>query len=66
MGKILEKLPRLRGPLAYVFGQRYVKKGDLANARLFYKSALVDAARDGGDPLLEKLVKAELDRLGTK
>jgi tetratricopeptide (TPR) repeat protein len=66
MGKILEGSPRLRGPLGYVFGQRYVKKNDLVNARLFYKSAIYDAGRDGGDPLLEKLAKAELDRLGTK
>jgi tetratricopeptide (TPR) repeat protein/predicted Ser/Thr protein kinase len=56
----LAKRPRLRGPLAYVFGARYVKKGDAANAAMFYKSALEDAAQD---PRLNKLAQSELDRL---
>jgi tetratricopeptide (TPR) repeat protein/predicted Ser/Thr protein kinase len=63
IAKQIESLPRLRGPLAYVFGARYVKKNDRASALLFYKSAVYDAGREGGDPLLLKLAQAEVDTL---
>ncbi len=63
---LLEKLPELRGPLAYVFGARYVKKGDPKTALLFYRSALADAARDPAQPLLQRLAQAEIDRLSAK
>jgi tetratricopeptide (TPR) repeat protein len=49
--------PKLRGPLAYVFGQRYAKKGDAANAAMFYKSAVDDAAREPAQPLLRRLAQ---------
>jgi predicted Ser/Thr protein kinase len=63
IAKQIEALPRLRGPLAYIFGARYTKKGDRTSALLFYKSAVYDARRDGGDPLLLKLAELEADRL---
>ncbi len=58
--------PRLRGPVAYVFGQRYAKKGDPAHALMFYRSALEDAAREPAQPLLRKLAQAEIDGLDPK
>ncbi len=63
VAKILEPHPALRGPVAWVFGERYAKKGDLANARLFYKSALADAAREPSLETLKPLAQAGLDRL---
>jgi hypothetical protein len=66
VAKMLESAPRLRGPLAYIFGQRYAKKEDAATALLFYKSALHDAGRETPDPLLRRLAQAGIDRLEPK
>jgi hypothetical protein len=63
---LLEKLPKLRGPLAYVFGQRYVKKGDPKTALMFFKAAASDADRDPSYPLLQRLAKTEIDALAPK
>jgi hypothetical protein len=63
---LLEKQPRLRGPLAYVFGQRYVKKGDPKTGLMFYKAAASDADRDPSYPLLQRLAKTEIDALTPK
>jgi tetratricopeptide (TPR) repeat protein/predicted Ser/Thr protein kinase len=60
---LLEKIPKLRGPLAYVFGQRYLKKGDPKTALMFFKSAAADADLDPPQPLLKRLVQTELDAL---
>ena len=64
VSKLLERNPTLRGPLAYIFGQRYVKKGDSKYALLFYRSAVADADRDPPQPLLRKLAQAEIEALG--
>jgi hypothetical protein len=63
---LLEKHPRLRGPLAYVFGQRYVKKGDSKTALMFYKAAASDADREPPYALLQRLAKTEIDALAPK
>jgi hypothetical protein len=63
---LLEKLPRLRGALAYIFGQRYVKKGDTKFALMFHKAAAADADREPADPLLKRLAQAEIDALAPK
>ncbi len=63
VAKLLERNPKLRGPLAYIFGQRYVKKGDPKTGLMFYKSAAADAERDPAQPLLKKLAQAEIDSL---
>ncbi len=60
---ILEKRPALRGPMAWVFGERYAKKGDLANARMFFKAALADAGREPSIEAVKPLAQAGLDRL---
>jgi tetratricopeptide (TPR) repeat protein/predicted Ser/Thr protein kinase len=64
VAKLLERNLKLRGPLAYVFGQRYVKKGDPKFALMFYRSASADADRDPPQPLLKKLAQTEIDALG--
>ncbi len=66
VGTLLEKLPRLRGALAYVFGQRYVKKGDPKVALMFFKAASADADREPPRPLLKRLAQAEIDALAPK
>jgi len=63
---LLEKNPALRGPLAYVFGNRYVKKGDPKTALAFFKSALADSAREPAQPILQRLAQAEIDALTPK
>jgi len=63
---LLEKLPRLRGALAYIFGQRYVKKGDPKTALMFFKAAAADADRDPAWPLLQRLAKIDVDALAPK
>jgi tetratricopeptide (TPR) repeat protein len=63
---LLEKNPKLRGPLAYVFGQRYVKKGQRDVALIFFKSASADADREPAQPLLKRLSQTELDALVPK
>jgi tetratricopeptide (TPR) repeat protein/predicted Ser/Thr protein kinase len=63
---LLEKSPRLRGPLAYVFGQRYVKKGDPKTALMFFRAAASDADRDPSYPLLQRLARTEIDALAPK
>jgi len=63
---LLEKLPRLRGALAYVFGQRYLKKGDPKVALMFFKAASADADREPARPLLKRLAQAEIDALRPK
>ena len=64
--KLLDRNPKLRGPLAYIFGQRYVKKGDSKTGLVFYRSASSDADRDPSQPLLKKLVQIEIDALSPK
>ena len=66
VAKLLERMPKLRGPLAYIFGQRYVKKGDPKTAAMFYRSAAVDADREPPQPLLKRLAKVEIDALAPK
>jgi hypothetical protein len=63
---LLEKNPKLRGPLAYVFGQRYVKKSQPEVALMFFKSASSDADREPAQPLLKRLARTELDALAPK
>src|SRR6185295_10217533 len=60
---LLEKLPVLRGSLAYVFGARYVKKGDPKTALMFYKAAAADADREPPYPILKQLAQAQIDAL---
>jgi tetratricopeptide (TPR) repeat protein len=60
---LLEKNPKLRGSLAYVFGHRYLKKADPKTALMFFKSAAADAVREPAQPLLQRLSQAELDAL---
>jgi hypothetical protein len=52
--------PRLRGPIAYVMGHRYLSLERPAQAAMFFQTALEDAP--AGSPL-ESLVQTELDRL---
>ena len=63
---LFEKIPKLRGPLAYVFGKRYMKKGDPKTALMFYKSASADADREPALPMLKRLAQTELDALAPK
>jgi tetratricopeptide (TPR) repeat protein len=63
---LLEKNPKLRGPLAYVFGQRYVKKSQPEVALMFFKGASSDADREPAQPLLKRLSQTELDALAPK
>ena len=64
--KLLDRNPKLRGPLAYIFGQRYVKKGDPKTGLMFYRSASADAVREPSQPLLKKLAQFEIDALSPK
>jgi tetratricopeptide (TPR) repeat protein len=66
VAKLLEKSPTLRGPLGYVFGQRYLKKGDLTTALLFFKSALADSDREPPQPILKRLALTEINALSGK
>jgi tetratricopeptide (TPR) repeat protein len=52
--------PELRGPLAYVFGLRFLKLGRPADARTFFQSVLQDVPSGSR---LAGLAKAELTRL---
>jgi tetratricopeptide (TPR) repeat protein/predicted Ser/Thr protein kinase len=60
---LLEKSPKLRGPLAYIFGRRYLKKGDPKTAAMFFRSAAADADREPAQPPLKRLAQVELDAL---
>jgi hypothetical protein len=60
---LLQKNPKLRGALAYVFGSRYVKKGDPKTALMFFKSAAADADRDPPQELLRRLSSTQIDAL---
>jgi tetratricopeptide (TPR) repeat protein len=53
--------PRLRGPVAYVFGQRYLRMKRTPEAKHFFRVALEDAHRTG-EGRLELLAQAGLDR----
>ncbi|HLY73596.1 MAG TPA: hypothetical protein VKU80_05715, partial [Planctomycetota bacterium] len=66
VAKLLEPIPKLRGPLGYVFGQRYLKKGDPKIALLFFRSALADSDREPPQPLLRRLARTEIDALSGK
>jgi hypothetical protein len=59
---LLEKRPRLRGSLAYIFGHRYVKKADPKTALMFFKAAAADAVREPAHPLLQRLAQTELEK----
>jgi WD40 repeat protein/tetratricopeptide (TPR) repeat protein/predicted Ser/Thr protein kinase len=64
-GSLAPSLPRAkRGPLAYVFGQRYARVlHKPAEAASFFRTALADA---GSDERLRRLAQKELDRLKTR
>jgi tetratricopeptide (TPR) repeat protein len=51
---------KLRGPLAYLFGQRLRKLGKRPEAEMLFRTALADAA---SDPRLRQLAQTALDRL---
>jgi hypothetical protein len=55
--------PRIRGPFAYVFGERYLRKDDKESALRFFQAAAADAAKEPAQALLGRLARAELDRL---
>lgn len=56
--------PHLRGPVAYVFGQRYQNRlNKTKEARQFYQTALEDSRRAPANSLLERLAQAELMKL---
>jgi hypothetical protein len=55
--------PALRGPLAYIFGYRYVKLGRRDDALMFFRTALQDAPANSA---LQRLARQEIDRLSTK
>jgi hypothetical protein len=62
---LLDRSPRLRDPLAYVFGRRYLRRSDEKNARMFFEAALRDAAGNPADlELLDRLTRTELRKLG--
>lgn len=63
---LLEKTPTLRGPLAYIFGRRYLKKSDPKTALAFFRSALADANREPVQPILRRLIQPEIDALAPK
>jgi hypothetical protein len=63
---LLQKQPKLRGPLAYVFGHRYVRKGDPKTALMFFKSAAADADREPPQELLRRLAATQIDALAPK
>ena len=52
--------PHLRGPIAYVMGQRYLRLDQAEDALFFFQAALADASPDSP---LAALTQAELDRL---
>ena len=66
VASLLQKSPKLRGPLAYVFGQRYLKKDDPKTALMFFKAAQVDADRDPPQELLKRLAGTQVDALSPK
>ena len=61
-GGVQKNLPAdLRGPLAYVFGQRFATRlNNAKEARQFFETALQDATREPRNPLLERLAREEL------
>jgi tetratricopeptide (TPR) repeat protein len=63
---LLQKSPTLRGPLAQVFGHRYLKKGDPKTALMFFKSAAADADRDPPQELLRRLAATQIEALTPK
>ena len=63
VASLLQKSPKLRGPLAYVFGQRYLKKDDPKTALMFFKSAQADADRDPPQEMLKRLATTQVDAL---
>jgi hypothetical protein len=64
VAQLLQKNPKLRGALGYVFGRRYLKKNDPKNALMFFKSAAADADRDPPQELLRRLCAPEIQALG--
>jgi WD40 repeat protein/tRNA A-37 threonylcarbamoyl transferase component Bud32 len=55
----LQSRPQLRGPLAYLYGQRYLRLQKTADARLLFQTALKDA-RPG--TALERLAQKALEQ----
>jgi hypothetical protein len=57
--------PRVRGPAAYMLGQRYLHQArkDPAAARTLFEAALRDAQSDPQLQDLKRLAEAELERL---
>ncbi|HEX7900075.1 MAG TPA: protein kinase [Planctomycetota bacterium] len=66
VGKLLEARPTLRGPFAWIFAERYIRKGDLPNARRFIESALADAERDPALAPLKPIAQATRARIEAK
>ena len=64
VARLLDAQPKIRGPFAWIFAERYIKKGDAANARIFLRTALVDADRDPSLAALKPLAQATLARAG--
>jgi hypothetical protein len=64
-GGVQASLPaHLRGPLAYVLGQRYAHKlKNVKEGRAYLQAALDEAMRQPPNPLLQRLARSELDRL---
>jgi hypothetical protein len=58
--------PHVRGPLAYLFGRRYLRLNDAANARKFFEAALADADQAPAKSPLRGLARAEVERLKRK
>ena len=58
-----QELSRLRGPLAYVFGHLYLRRGQRDDALMFFRTALKDAAADSP---LQRLARQEVTSLGDK
>src|SRR6202007_1871471 len=55
--------PEVRGPLAYVFGFRLLRRNQPADAEAMFRTAVADAPADSP---LRRLAQAELDRLKAK
>src|SRR5262249_34104397 len=58
--------PHVRGPLAYLFGRRYLRLNDPVNARKFFEAALADADQVPAKSPRRGLAQAEVERLKGK
>ena len=53
----------VRGLLAYILGKRFLQKGQAADSRQFFETALKGA---GSDLVLEPLARMELEKIQEK